>query len=486
MTYILLPAALGLAGLYLRHVNTVMKKTPEEAQNLSPHRWTVEEIQSAYTRASENPVDVTKSLPPKQTRRYVVVGGSGLVGGWIVQHLLARGEDPSAIRILDLHTPAAEVLDLGVAYVKTNITDKLVVDTAFEQPWPESVAQLPLTVYHTAAIIRPQDRLKVFLPLSMKVNVEGTRNVLNAAKQNGASCFISTSSGSVGIHRVNFWVSPWASLPDRSTQILSDDGALPQAHDEFFGNYAVTKIEAERLVRSSDDLASNFRTGCIRPSNGIYGIGSDVAMTITGTYLRSGGAPTWLSHIIQSFVNAENVSIAHLLYEQRLIEQSTPGSTLPNIGGQAFVVTDPNPAISFGDLYTLLSTLAKTPIAFPIVQPIYLFILAHFIELYCFVQHKYLSWLLPKVTGDLAQVQPSLFAISDVCIVADDARARKSPEAGGLGYNPPINTLDGMCKEVLHWNKNAIAKGIVVDEKVGPLRVTENGVDVNLVAPVKI
>lgn len=77
MTYILLPAALGLAGLYLRHVNTAMKKTPEEALHLSPHRWTIEEVKAAYEKASESPVDVTKSLPPKQTRRYIVVGGSG-------------------------------------------------------------------------------------------------------------------------------------------------------------------------------------------------------------------------------------------------------------------------------------------------------------------------------------------------------------------------------------------------------------------------
>ncbi|KAJ5785568.1 3-beta hydroxysteroid dehydrogenase/isomerase family protein [Penicillium pulvis] len=486
MTYILVPAALGLAGLYLRHVNTAMKRTPEEALHLSPHRWTIEEVKAAYEKASESPVDVTKSLPPKQTRRYVVVGGSGLVGGWIVQHLLSRGEDPSAIRILDLHAPTKEVLDLGVTHVKTNITDKLSVDTAFEQPWPNSVAGLPLTVFHTAAIIRPQDRLEVFLPLCSNVNVEGTRNVVNAAKENGTSCFISTSSGSVGLHRPDFWIAPWEKLPKRVTQVWNDDAPLPQRHDEFFGNYAVTKVEAERLVRSEDNLSSNFRTGCIRPANGIYGIGSDVAMTITGVYLRTGGSPTWLHPIIQSFVNAENVSIAHLLYEQRLVEQSKPGSQLPNIGGQAFIVTDPNPAISFSDVYTLLVTLAKTPIAFPIVQPIYLFLLAYVIEAYSFVQFKYLSWLLPKITGDLAQVQPSLFAISDTCVFADDSRAKKSPEEGGLGYNPPLTTLDGMCKEVLHWNKNAVANGVVVEEKIGPVRVTENGVDVNLVAPGKI
>ena len=203
-----------------------------------------------------------------------------------------RGESPSAIRILDLLSPTKEILDLGVVYIKTNITDELQVNTAFEQPWPETVSQLPLSVFHTAAIIRPQDRLKILLSIHTRVNVDGTRNVLNAARQNGASCFISTSSGSVSLHRANFWVAPWSKVPGRAVQILSENAPLPTHHGEFFGNYAVSKVEAEQLVRSADNLSSNFRTGCIRPANGIYGIGSDAAMTITGVYLRRGTSPT--------------------------------------------------------------------------------------------------------------------------------------------------------------------------------------------------
>jgi nucleoside-diphosphate-sugar epimerase len=371
-----------------------------------------------------------------------------------------------------------------VTWVKTNITDELDVSTSFEQPWPESVAKLPLTVFHTAAAIRPQDRLKMFLPYCSKVNIDGTRNVMNAAKKAGASCFVSTSSGSVSLHKPNFWIAPWSKLPSRVVQILSDDAKIPSRHDHFFGNYAVTKIEAERLVRSADSQSSNFRTGCIRPANGIYGIGSDAAMTITGVYLRKGGSPTWVRPIIQSFVNAENVSIAHLLYEQRLLEQSKPGSTLPNIGGQAFVVTDPNPAISFNDIYTLLTTLSKTPVDFPTLQPAPLLAFSYLVELYCVIQHKYLPWMLPKVTGDLAQMQPSLFAISDVFCLADDARARKAPEQGGLGYAPPITTLEGMCKQLVDWNAKAEAKLVGVSGK-STIEITEKGVDVNLVAPEK-
>lgn len=203
-----------------------------------------------------------------------------------------RGEDPSAIRILDLLSPTQDILDQGVQYVKTNITDELAVTTAFEQSWPAGVAQQPLTVYHTAAVIRPADRLECFLPLCSNVNINGTRNVLNASKKAGATCFISTSSGSIAIHSPTFWIPPWESLPRDITQVLSDDAVIAQRHEDFFGNYAVTKIEAERIVREADDPKSNFRTGCIRPANGIYGIGSDASMTITGVYLRSGGSPT--------------------------------------------------------------------------------------------------------------------------------------------------------------------------------------------------
>lgn len=217
---------------------------------------------------------------------------TGLVGGWIVQHLLARGENPSAIRILDLLTPTEEVTQLGVRFIKTNITDELAVDTAFEEPWPESVAELPLTVFHTAAIIRFQDRMKRLLYLHNRVNVDGTRHLLAAAKKHGASCFISTSSGSISLQSPTFWIAPWAKLPTRIAQIMSDSSPLPQRHEDFYSNYAVSKVESQRMVCSADDRTSNFRTGCIRPANGIYGIGSDASMSITGGYLRRGTSPS--------------------------------------------------------------------------------------------------------------------------------------------------------------------------------------------------
>lgn len=184
------------------------------------------------------------------------------------------------------------------------------------------------------------------------------------------------------------------------------------------------------------------------------------------------------------------------MYEQRLIELGSINereqsgehhnqtSLRPDIGGQAFLVTDPNPAITFGDLYTLLRTVADTPMRLVNVPPVSFLLLAHILEWYTLLQHRHLSRLLPKLTGDLAQFQPSLFSIFDVHVIVDDSRARKAPEDGGLGYRPPITTLDGMCMEVAHWNRNARMKNKhVVVEEVKPIRLTASGLDVNIAVP---
>ncbi|KAJ6082154.1 hypothetical protein N7499_007028 [Penicillium canescens] len=484
----LLIGILTLGVLYMWRINCAMKAVPDEARQLSPNRWTVEEIKAAYKKNLETPIDMTKHLPPKQSRRYVIVGGTGLVGAWITNHLLARGEDPKTVRVLDLARPAQELLDHGVGYTKVNITDELAVETAFEEPWPATAANLPLTVYHTAAVIRPSDRLQSMLSLCSKVNIDGTRNVLSAAKKAGASCFIWTSSGSIGIHRPKFWIMPWATEPKRVVQVLNDEAKLPQTHEEFFGNYAVSKAEAERIVRTADDPENNFRTGCIRPVNGIYGTGSENNMAITDIYLRNGGSPTWASPVLQSFVHAENVSLAHLLYEQRLIEQSNPSNPNPKTSGQAYVVTDPNPAIAFGDLYKLLSTLSKTPVSFPALQPAPFLLLSYIVEAYAFLRYNYLHSLIPAIPKDLEQIQPALFGILNIHVFGDDRRARLSPEAGGLGYAPVISTLDGMCRRLVDWNMLAESEGVRVKGVVQRLgiEVEREGVDVNGVAPMKV
>lgn len=95
---------------------------------------------------------------------------------------------------------------------------------------------------------------------------------------------------------------------------------------------------------------------------------------------------------------------------------------------------------------------------FTIVSAVPLFLFSYLVEFYAIIQYRYLSWLLPPLPWELAQLQPALFAVSDVHTIADDSRARLKPEQSGLGYSAHITTLDGMCKEVEAWNRN-VTKG---------------------------
>lgn len=220
-------------------------------------------------------------------------GQAGFLGGWIVVHLLHRGEDPRSIRVLDIRLPTRRDLTSGLAkdvqFLKVDISDRDEVLAAFNASWPSSATtdtESEITIFHTAANIRFYERHPALLHHSTKVNVEGTHNVIKAAKAIGASTLIYTSSGSVAVRCTRFWLWPWETQPNFFVQVLNDDDHLiPKRHQDFFSNYAVSKITAERIVRASDGTPSGsgaLKTGCIRPGNGVFGPGGDI---LCGAYL---------------------------------------------------------------------------------------------------------------------------------------------------------------------------------------------------------
>lgn len=218
------------------------------------------------------------------------------MGGWIVQHLLWRGEDPAAIRIVDLAVPTRpEIRENDVQFVKTDVSNASAVSEAFNAPWPRAVADAPLTVFHTVAYIKPNERKKEFLASYLRVNVEGTRNVLAAAKRAGASVFVATSSGSIAARPPQYFLPPWRRWPVDIFQLSVN--AEPKGLDlplENFGScYSYSKARAEKLVRDADDAENGFRTGCIRPCHAIYGHGVDNVSSIVYEYLRRGGSPRY-------------------------------------------------------------------------------------------------------------------------------------------------------------------------------------------------
>lgn len=197
--------------------------------------------------------------------------------------LLQRGEDPRKIRILDIRPPSRPDIISGaqdVDFIKVDISDAASVDAAFKQPWPTTSdsTEPEITIFHTAANIRFYERHPALLPRSTKVNVNGTQNIVDAARAIGATVLVQTSSGSVGVRSNRFYLWPWETAPKYFVQVLNDDDTLlPKHHEDFFSNYAASKIVGERIVRKANGTPSGkgvLRTGCIRPGNGIFGPGT--------------------------------------------------------------------------------------------------------------------------------------------------------------------------------------------------------------------
>lgn len=163
-------------------------------------------------------------------------------------------------------------------------------------------------VFHIALVVRWWERSRSLLPLSERANLEGTRNVLKASRRAGVSTLVYTSSASVGISLASRWfLWPWEK---RFIQVVNEnDRRLPTGEHQF-SNYSLSKIKAERLVRSSDRSETNrgiLGTGCLRPGGGIYGPEDRM--------LVSRLVPTFGFNTIQSTLYVDNYSLAHLQYE---------------------------------------------------------------------------------------------------------------------------------------------------------------------------
>ncbi len=108
----------------------------------------------------------------------LITGGAGVVGRRLCKGLLERGFE---IRVLD--RPGTSLPGLDVEVVHGDITDPTSMKGLFEGVE---------TVYHLAAVILPPDD-----GWFQRVNVQGTRNVIDAATEAGVKHFVLISSASV-------------------------------------------------------------------------------------------------------------------------------------------------------------------------------------------------------------------------------------------------------------------------------------------------
>jgi len=167
----------------------------------------------------------------------LITGATGLLGSHIVEKLTAAGQP---VRALVRETSDTSFLDdRGVEKVVGDITDPASLPGATEGVQ---------TVYHVAARVGdwgPWDRF-------VAVSIEGTRNMLAAAKAAGVGRFLHVSSISAHGH------------PDGAGLVLDETAPLG-VNLHKWSYYSRAKVAAEKLVWAAHE-AGDLSVTVVRPS----------------------------------------------------------------------------------------------------------------------------------------------------------------------------------------------------------------------------
>lgn len=250
----------------------------------------------------------------------VILGGSGFVGRRLVA--LAAGEDVPGgrpegwprfdrIRSLDVVPLDPAVIAAAKIPVESRIVD--ITDAAAVR----SALEGARTVFHLASVVdvglRPGPRIE-------KVNVGGTRHVVEACVANGVRSLIYTSSEDVLLSEV---------------PVAGGDESYAYPEKPIHP-YVATKIEGEKLARGADKRGS-LRTVAIRPVH-VYGPHDPHAILTSLRAFKDGSVAFLVGHAQALFdvVYVDNVAHGHLLAAGMLEREPD------RVGGRAYFVGESN------------------------------------------------------------------------------------------------------------------------------------------------
>ena len=154
---------------------------------------------------------------------FLITGGAGRLGGELCRLISASGH---GVRAFDLpHGSWNDVEDImGLEIYKGDVTDPISASKACHGVD---------VVIHLAALLPP--RSEIDREFTLSVNLEGTRNVIEALKSRQGVYLVFASS--ISTYGITAFEEP----------LISED--YPQkAHN----NYSKSKIEAERIIRASE------------------------------------------------------------------------------------------------------------------------------------------------------------------------------------------------------------------------------------------
>ncbi|KAJ2146102.1 erg26, C-3 sterol dehydrogenase [Coemansia sp. RSA 678] len=246
----------------------------------------------------------------EQSEIYLVIGGEGFLGRAIVDALVerrARTQSSDEIRVLDIRRNHD---DANVVFFQGDICNPSNVDAALT-----ANNNNVTTVFHTASPI-----MKAPTELHTRVNIDGTRVVLDRCRLHNVQKFVYTSS---------------ASVVYSGSALEYVDESIPYAKP-FADYYSETKARAEQMVLEADD-ALGMRTAALRPS-GIFGPGD--RQTTPGALLAQRRNFPVLVQVgsntaLFDFTYVGNLADAHLLCADKMYNEG--------VAGQAFFITNDEP-----------------------------------------------------------------------------------------------------------------------------------------------
>lgn len=187
---------------------------------------------------------------------YLVTGGMGCIGAWVIKHLLARGEAVVNFDISDDRHRLDLLLDqqaqADITFLQRDLTDFQQVKAAFRE-------QGVTRVIHLGALQVPMCRANPVL--GARVNVTGTVNIFEAARQ----CDVAhiTYASSIAVY----------GPPDLyGTNILTAEA--PRLPQTLYGVYKVANEDTARIYWQDHGISSTT----LRPYT-VYGVGRDQGLT---------------------------------------------------------------------------------------------------------------------------------------------------------------------------------------------------------------
>jgi UDP-glucose 4-epimerase len=158
----------------------------------------------------------------------LVTGGAGFIGSNIVDALLARGDEVAVVDNLSTGSRANldDALAAGATLHELDIVDGSALQAAFESERPDAVFHLAAQIDVRRSVADPG--------FDARVNVEGTVNVLEAARAAGAGRVVYSSTGGAIYGEADTIPTP----EDAAIRPLAPYGAAKHAGEGYFALFA--------------------------------------------------------------------------------------------------------------------------------------------------------------------------------------------------------------------------------------------------------